>query len=194
PLPRMRGRAVIPWTILNEEPITGGTLFWIDAGVDSGPILEQRFMHVAPDETADSLYRRHMRLLDLMLDDALRALAAGTPRREPQDERFATWAAGRTPESGRIDWTAPARDVERLVRAAGRPYPGARTRVASSNSDLILWQARLCSPARCHLAAPGQVIARSADSFTIFCGDGEAVEITRWEGAPAPKLHARLGG
>src|SRR3546814_424272 len=43
PLPRLRGRGVIPWTILADEPITAGTLFWIDDGVDSGPILEQAF-------------------------------------------------------------------------------------------------------------------------------------------------------
>ncbi|HBK91291.1 MAG TPA: methionyl-tRNA formyltransferase, partial [Parvularcula sp.] len=41
-LPRLRGRAVIPWTILLDERITGSTLFWIDDGVDSGPILAQK--------------------------------------------------------------------------------------------------------------------------------------------------------
>jgi len=196
PLPRMRGRAVIPWTILKDEPITGGTLFWIDAGVDSGPILEQRFLHVAPDETAGSLYRRHMELLDLMLADALRALAAGTPRREPQDERFATWAAARTIESGRIDWSACADDVERLVRAVGRPYPGARTRSPASDDDLVLWQARLSPEGGRHLALPGQVIGRSEGRFTVCCGDGAALEVTEWEGGGGvlPKLHARLGG
>lgn len=196
PLPRMRGRAVIPWTILNQEAITGGTLFWIDAGVDSGPILEQRFIHVAPDETAGSLYRRHMQLLERMLADALRALAAGTARREPQDERFATWAAGRTVDSGRIDWSASARDVERLIRAAGRPYPGARTMVPSSGDDLILWQARLASGWGHHLALPGQVVGRSEQGFIVFCGDGGAIEVTQWEGGAgtAPKMHARLGG
>jgi len=196
PLPRMRGRAVIPWTILNQEPITGGTLFWIDAGVDSGPILEQRFIHVAPDETAGSLYHRHMQLLERMLDDALQALVAGTARREPQDERFATWAAGRTVESGRIDWSASARDVERLIRAAGRPYPGARTLAPSSDDDLILWQARLASELGHHLAMPGQIVGRSERGFTVFCGDGAAIEVTEWEGGGGtiPKMHARLGG
>src|SRR5262245_43510339 len=49
PLPRMRGRAPIPWTILLDEKITGSTLFWIDERPDAGPILAQRFYHVAPD-------------------------------------------------------------------------------------------------------------------------------------------------
>src|SRR3546814_18147932 len=58
PLPRLRGRAVIPWTILLDEKITASTLFWIDDGVDSGPILAQRSFHIAPDEKAAILYRQ----------------------------------------------------------------------------------------------------------------------------------------
>src|SRR3546814_4028654 len=96
PLPRLRGRGVIPWTILADEPITAGTLFWIDDGVDSGPILEQAFFHVAPDETAASLYARHMRALGEMMTRALAALATGSPPRLEQDERYASWAAKRT--------------------------------------------------------------------------------------------------
>src|SRR3546814_2322762 len=61
PLPRLRGRAVIPWTILLDEKITASTLFWIDDGVDSGPILAQRYFHIAPDETA-AIDRKSTRL------------------------------------------------------------------------------------------------------------------------------------
>src|SRR3546814_5778869 len=91
------------WTILADEPITAGTLFWIDDGVDSGPILEQAFFHVAPDETAASLYARHMRALGEMMPRALAALATGSPPRLEQDERYASWAAKRTPEDGRSE-------------------------------------------------------------------------------------------
>jgi methionyl-tRNA formyltransferase len=195
PLPRMRGRAVIPWTILCSEPITAGTLFWIDAGVDTGPILEQRFFHVAPRETAETLYQRHMVALDAMMTDALAALAAGTPRREDQDERFATWAARRTPESGRIDWTMAATEIDRLVRASGWPYPGARTHARSRQDELIVWQARVAVDGDRHVARSGQVIARSDSSFVVRCGGGTALEITEWDGSGSgpPPLHALLG-
>lgn len=195
PLPRMRGRAVIPWTILEREPITGATLFWMDEGVDSGPILEQRFMHVAPDETATTLYRRQMELLERMMADALAALAAGTPAREPQDERFATWAARRTPESGRIDWRDRASDIERLVRAVTRPYPGARTRLPGQDQDLIVWQARIVDDGSRHHAREGQIVARTDTSLTVRCGHGTALEITEWECPETAKLtlHAQFG-
>lgn len=196
PLPRMRGRAVIPWTILSKEAITGGTLFWIDAGVDSGPILEQRFLHVAPDETAASLYRRHMESLADMMAAALTALAGGTARRDIQDERFATWAARRTPESGRIDWLLPATDIERLIRASGRPYPGARTAIGPADGRLTIWRAHVAADGERHLARPGQIVARRGSAFTVQCGHQTALEIMEWESGTAgpPPLHTQLGG
>lgn len=195
PLPRMRGRAVIPWTILKDEPITGGTLFWIDAGVDSGPVLEQGFFHVAPDETAGTLYRRHMRLLDRMMERALTDLARGSPRREAQDERFASWTAARNPDHGRIDWRASAQAVDRLIRAVGRPYPGARTSLPASDADLVIWSARLSAAGQRHCASPGQVVAQDGDGFTVLCGDGQAIDITEWEGGNGamPRMHLQLG-
>lgn len=191
-LPRLRGRAVIPWTILAGEAITGGTLFWIDEGVDSGAILAQRFFHVAPDETATTLYARHMVALRAMLGDALGALAGETPPRIVQDERHATWAARRTAADGEVDWSRPAAEIERLVRAVTHPYPGASSLAGASR--LTIWQARLAAGGRRHCAMPGQVVAGDGQSFTVMCGDGMALEVTDWtsaDGVP-PRQHSRL--
>lgn len=194
PLPRMRGRAVIPWTILSGEPITGGTLFWIDEGVDSGPILQQGFFHVAADETATTLYARHMALLERLMLDALVALSSNCAPRAVQDEQYATWAARRTQESGRIDWAQNAEAIDCLVRAVARPYPGAKTRLETSDQDMTVWQTRIAPGAQRHAAREGQVIARSGESFTVLCGGGTAIEVTEWECANAapPALHAQL--
>src|SRR3546814_16931011 len=102
--------------------------------LDSGPILEQAFFHVAPDETAASLYARHMRALGEMMPRALAALATGSPPRLEQDERYACWAAKRTPEDGRTDWRQNAIDIDRRIRAAGTPYPGAWRRQGARGS------------------------------------------------------------
>jgi methionyl-tRNA formyltransferase len=195
PLPRMRGRAAIPWTILAAEPITASTLFWIDEGMDSGPILDQQFLHVAPDETAGSLYRRHIAALAAMLKRTLPRIAAGEPPREAQDERYATWTARRIPADGRIDWGAPAARIDRLIRAVGRPYPGAFTELGGAR--LTIWAAAPSPVGARHLALPGQVIARDAGGFTVMCGDGAALEVGEWGGEwggeRAPPLHAILG-
>lgn len=191
-LPRLRGRAVIPWTILLDEKITGSTLFWIDDGVDSGPILAQKFLHVAPDETATTLYARHMTALGEMLANSLDALADNHAPRIPQDERYATWCARRTDADGLIDWRAPAATVERLVRAVTRPYPGAFTR--HDGERLTIFAAEIWREAHRHAATPGQVIARRGNALAIACGDG-AILATDWACEKGDiRNHVVLGG
>jgi methionyl-tRNA formyltransferase len=183
---------VIPWTILLDEKITASSLFWIDDGVDSGPLLAQRFFHVAPDETAGSLYAKHMAALDAMLRDLLPRLAAGVVPGEPQDEGVATWATRRRPDDGRIDWRDSAEGIERLVRAVGRPYPGAFTETADGR--ITIWSARACACAERQHASPGQVVLRDAGGFAVRCGDGRALHVLEFETATRPPaLHSLLG-
>lgn len=192
PLPRLRGRAVIPWTILLDEKITASSLFWIDDGVDSGPLLAQRFFHVAPGETAGSLYAKHMAALDTMLRELLPKLAHGPLPGEAQDETIATWATRRRPSDGRIDWRDSAEQVERLVRAVGRPYPGAFTDAAGDR--ITIWSARACNCAERQHASPGQVVMRDANGFAVRCGDGRALHVLDFETASrGPALHSVLG-
>jgi methionyl-tRNA formyltransferase len=197
PLPRMRGRAAIPWTILLDEKITGSTLFWIDDGIDSGPILAQRFYHVAPNETAETLYARHMLALKDLMEEAIATLQTGAAPRRPQDERYTTWTAKRRPADGRIDWWKPMAEVWRLVRAVGRPYPGAFTEV--KGEKLVLWRARPWLAGGARIAAmPGQIVAREGDCFAVRCGDELDlwVDESTWvDGASdrSPVLHTVLG-
>jgi methionyl-tRNA formyltransferase len=191
-LPRMRGRAAIPWTILNQEAITAGSLFWIDGGTDTGDLLDQHYFHVSPGETAASLYAKHMEALVAMLERSLVLLARGEAPRRPQDEACATLCARRTPADGRIDWAAPADDVLRLVRAVGRPYPGASTNIGST--PLTIWAAAPAPDAHRHVASPGQIVAVDADSFVVMCGARSAITVNEWSGSERrPPLHAVLG-
>jgi methionyl-tRNA formyltransferase len=192
-LPRLRGRGVIPWTILLDEKITASTLFWIDEGTDSGPILAQRYMHVAPDETAGSLYARHMTVLGDLLAETLPRLLAGDCAGERQDDMFATWAARRRPDDGRIDWTRTAAEVERLIRAVGRPYPGAFA--GDGDRRVTIWSARRQESDHRHHALPGQVIGRSGEGFVVQCGDGAAIRVSDFAapGGKLPALHSIVG-
>ena len=192
-LPRLRGRGVIPWTILLDEKITASTLFWIDEGMDSGPLLAQRFFHIAPDETAASLYAKHMNALGGLLDETLPRLAVADCPGERQDDRLATWGGRRRPSDGRIDWHRPANEVERLIRAVGRPYPGAFA--GDDDRRVTIWAARSWPPGQCHHALPGQVIARHDAGFAVCCGDGRAIQVTEYDAAAGkqPALHSVLG-
>jgi methionyl-tRNA formyltransferase len=186
-LPRDRGRAVIPWTILQGRTETGATPFWLDEGVDSGDIICQERFSVAADETAATLYAKHLAALARMLAGAIPVLAGGETPRCPQDHRRATWCARRDRQDGLIDWRAPAHDVHRLIRAVGDPYPGAFTYQAGRR--LVLWSAELCDQ-RPYIGVPGQVQAMEGDSALVLCGDQRLLRLTAVQPDGQPRAAA----
>ena len=127
-LPRHRGRAPIPWAILGGLAKTGVTLFEIvDPTADSGPIVGQVEVPIAPDETAttlfDKLARAHVEVVRRCVPELLERRAP----RIPQDDRRGSWWPKRTPADGIIDWETRAPYLYDWVRAQTRPYPGAFT-------------------------------------------------------------------
>jgi len=196
PLPRLRGRGVIPWTIVLGERESGSTLFWLDEGMDSGDVLDQACFPVAPDETAASLYAKHLVALETMLRRSLDRLARGDAPRTPQDHDRATYCARRTPADGFIDWRRSADEVWTLIRASGAPYPGAFT--FRGGERLVVWSAERVHDRRYH-GVPGQVQAVDARGALVQCGDGDHVLLRDVQlgagsgGASALKVHERLG-
>ncbi|WP_428632624.1 methionyl-tRNA formyltransferase [Sphingopyxis sp.] len=191
-LPRLRGRAAIAWTILLDEKITAGSLFYMADGVDDGQILDQQYFHVAPRETASTLYAKHMAALEQMLDRTLVRLAKGEAKPEPQDDCCATYAVRRTSADGLIDWRQPARDIDRLVRAAGRPYPGAFT--TAKDAKLTIWASEPVDPPLPYHAEPGQLVAHDNDGLLIQTGSGQLrVSEWSWELVGRPPMHGLLG-
>jgi methionyl-tRNA formyltransferase len=193
-LPKLRGRGVIPWTILQSEKTSGASLFWLADGADTGDIAAQRTFDIDPEkETARSLYDKQIVALSEMLPSLLENLKQGQIPRRPQDASLASLCAQRLPEDGRIDWREPAAVIHRLIRAVGPPYPGAFTHDANNRRILILRSA-LTPEVGYYIGLAGQVQAVSQDRFTVMCGDGRCVDILDWsERANAPKLHSRLG-
>jgi methionyl-tRNA formyltransferase len=173
-LPAQRGRAVLPWTILIGASETGGTLFWLDEGVDSGPILAQARILVAPDETATTLYVKHMEVLKDLVRLAVKHLDAGTAPRMVQDHVRATYCAKRTWRDGLISWDQPSTRVWDLVRASTHPYPGAFTFV--DGSRMTIWNAELprTNP---YIGLAGQVQGLNERGAFVMCGDGKCVLI-----------------
>ena len=194
PLPRLRGRAVIPWTILTNQQTTGSTLFWLDEGVDSGAILLQRTFDVTEDETAESLYLKHTGVLKTMLLEALALVQSGTPPRISQDHAQATYCAKRTPDDGLIDWRDDAATVLRLIRAVGYPYPGAFA--YCEGERLVIDEAVPFPDSHQYIGLTGQVQCYTDGGFAVRCGDGACIDVHawRWRSGERPKLHGKLGG
>jgi methionyl-tRNA formyltransferase len=124
-LPQGRGRAAIPWAIIKGLDETGVTLFQLDEGVDTGPIVAQERLPLSPAETATTLYQRvadaHQSLIHRVWWDLVEDRLAPVP----QDDAQATYWEGRTPDDGRITSAMSVEEAERLVRATTHPYPGA---------------------------------------------------------------------
>jgi methionyl-tRNA formyltransferase len=125
-LPRWRGAAPIQAAIAAGDRETGMTVMFMDEGLDTGDVLLQRKIDIAPNETGDSLHDRLAEIAPEALLEALRLLANGNAPRIPQDQTLATYAPKLNRESGRINWNEPADVIERKVRAYN-PWPGAFT-------------------------------------------------------------------
>ncbi|MFN2467561.1 MAG: methionyl-tRNA formyltransferase [Gaiellaceae bacterium] len=188
-LPRHRGRAPIPWTILSGLARTGVTLFEIaDPTADSGPIVAQVEVPVEADETATTLYDKLSRAHVDLIRAFVPRLAEGTAPRIPQDSLRASAWPRRTPADGIIDWETRAPYLYDWVRAQTRPYPGAFTYLGESK--VVVWRAR---PVEHDAGAPsGTVVESRPDGAVVACGEG-ALLLEEIE-APGPlPVGARLG-
>lgn len=125
-LPTLRGADPVRRAILEGLDQTGVTTIRMDRGLDTGPILLQAAEPIGNDDDAGSLGARLAQVGGRLLVETLDALKAGTVRERPQDDARATLAPKLRPEEEWIDWTEPAEEVWRRVRALA-PEPGART-------------------------------------------------------------------
>jgi methionyl-tRNA formyltransferase len=125
-LPKYRGAAPIQAAIVAGDGETGITVMYMDEGLDTGDVMLQKRIEIAPDETGGSLHNRLAEIAPTALEEALSLLAAGSAPRLPQDSSAATYAPKLEREHGRIDWSEPATLIERKIRAFN-PWPGAFT-------------------------------------------------------------------
>ena len=125
-LPKYRGAAPVQWAIACGETVTGVTTMRIDAGLDTGDMLQQRELAIGDDDTAETLSPKLAALgADLMVE-TLQGLEKGTVFPQPQDHGKASLAPILRKEDGRIDFGLSA--IEILNRLRGfQPWPGAYT-------------------------------------------------------------------
>lgn len=122
-LPRWRGAAPINFAILDGDKETGVTIMKMDAGLDTGPILSQRSERIEPEEAAGSLFEKLSRLGAELLLDTLPKYIAGEIEPRPQPQEGVTYASMLKKQDGRLDFSRPAVELERKVRAFN-PWPG----------------------------------------------------------------------
>jgi len=176
PLPKMRGRAVIAWTILRRMRETASSVFFINEDVDAGDIIQQEFFSVSDEENVATLLQKHMLAFNLILERVIPSLAKNEVMRYPQDHAHATYCARRRPEDGLIDWNASANDIACLIRSATRPYPGAFS--FYHNKKVFIWSAQILK-SNPHIAMPGQVVGINQDYLDVYCGRDSLLRLTQ---------------
>lgn len=177
-LPALRGRSVLSWTLLLDLETTGGTLFWIDEGTDSGDIAAQRQFAVRPGLYLGELLDQHMQCLAEMLDTLLPRLLKGERPAVAQKHSDASYAAQRKPKDGLIDWNRPAAEIARLVRSVSRPYPGAFSHI--NGQKLCIWRAEVVDYPNWH-AQNGQVFVHDDDRPVVRCGGSSSLRLEEVE-------------
>ena len=170
-LPKYRGRAPIPWSIIKELTESALTFFYISPGMDDGDILCQEKFQITLTDDSTSLYQKMTELGKKMISQSLPLLKSGNAKRIPQNlEDFIENWPKRTPEDGKIDWSKPAKEIHTLIRASTNPYPGAYSFLLGSK--IIVWKSKL-------LQHPSDGIGKimNVDNDEIHVGTGNNVLI-----------------
>jgi methionyl-tRNA formyltransferase len=168
-LPRYRGASPISSAILAGDEETGVTIMLMDAGMDTGPVLNQKTVSIRDEDTAESLGSRLAQVGADLLIETLPQWFEGRLLPQPQKEEDATYTRPILKSDGKIDWNLPATELGRRVRAF-YPWPGCFT-LWQGKALKILEAVALPPDAK---VEPGMVVALSSGA-PVGVGTGEGI-------------------
>ena len=167
-LPRWRGVSPVQYAVLHGDAWTGVSIMQMDAGVDTGPVLAQRSVGIAPDETAGELTDRLAGLGADLLVHTLRDLEAGQIEPKPQTDEGAVYAPKLTRSLSPVRWDRDVITVHNQIRAL-QPYPGATSFMREQL--LKITEARPYSLLNSG-ESPGCIVDVTPDGLCVACGSG----------------------
>jgi len=168
-LPRWRGAAPIHRAIEAGDDETGVTIMQMDAGLDTGDMLLLETLPIRGDDTTATLHDRLAVLGGRLIVEALERAACGGLRPVPQPAHGITYAHKIEKAESAVDWSLPATQIERRIRAFD-PFPGAST--TCQGETVKLWKSHLDSNKRPFDAGYGQILSADADGVRVVTGDG----------------------
>jgi methionyl-tRNA formyltransferase len=170
-LPRWRGAAPIQRALLAGDSKTGVTIMRMEAGLDTGPMLNSRTTDIGPTDTAKTLHDRLAEMGAELICESLQALRAGCIREVPQAPEGVTYAEKIDKAEALIRWQQSAAQIDRQVRAFN-PSPIAETRL--NGEQLRVWDAEpieALSDGRADMP-PGTVLSTTPARIDVVCGSG----------------------
>jgi len=167
-LPRWRGAAPIHRAIEAGDAETGVTIMEMEEGLDTGPMLLIERTPITPLDTTATLHDKLAAMGAQMMVKVLQKMEKGVVEAVPQPEQGVTYANKILKEEAALDFTQPAREIGRKIRAFN-PFPGAHGEL--NGTVVKLWGAEVLNEASS--ADPGQVIAADAQhGIIVACGEG----------------------
>lgn len=167
-LPKYRGASPIQWAVINGDETTGVTIQQMDVGIDTGDILAATELPLAEDETGGSLFEKLSQAGAALCVQTIARIQDGTVTRTRQDETQATHVGMIHKQMGRIDWTKPAAEIERLIRGLN-PWPGTFTSL--DGRMLKIWKAAVLEGADNGQA--GQIVCADKHQLAVQTGQGQ---------------------
>ena len=187
-LPKYRGAAPIERSILDGEEKTGITTMYMAKGLDTGDILEQAETDILPTDTGESLTDKLAELGAELIISTMDKLQQGTVTPVPQDDSAATYAAKLDKEMGLLDFSLPAQELERTIRAL-TPWPGTFTYLDGKKLKILSADVTEAS------GEPGEFTEITKKSLTVACGcDGLKIKTLQPEGKKPMDTAAFLNG
>jgi methionyl-tRNA formyltransferase len=179
-LPKGTGFSPVLWSLISGEAQIGLTIHRMDENLDTGDILVQHSLPIAPNDTGTELVEQGIGLIPGALKEPLTALESGTAQWRPQDKASRTYFHKRSERDSLIDWNWPAEDLERLVRALSEPYPRAYTHYRGERIEIL--EARV-SDIR-YGGTPGRVIVQEGGGAVVsgpeaYRGRNRGLVVTR---------------
>lgn len=184
-LPKYRGAAPVPWSILHGETETGATTIRISEKMDAGPIFLQARCPIDPSDTGGSLAHKISLLGAPMLKQTIDLLEQGKAVPRSQDEKQISFAPKLKKENGLIDWNKPADWISRQIRAFD-PWPG--TFSSLKDIQVKFWRAH---PAEENTTKePGTIVQAHKQGILIACGEATVLNVLELQPQDKTRLSA----
>ncbi len=167
-LPKYRGAAPIQWAILNGETKTGVTIMHMDAGIDTGDMIVQQEVEIAPNETGESLHNKLAVAGANALMLAIEQIENGSASRIAQNHEEHTYVKILDKTFGNLDFTMPAIVLERYIRGLD-PWPCAYS--SWDGKNIKFWKSHVL-PQTETKEKPGTVLMTTKNEIRIQTGDG----------------------
>ena len=187
-LPFYRGRNPLNWAIINDEPHFGVTVHYVDEGIDTGDIINQKLCDITDEDDYNSLLEKAYKECASLLAKSIDELSSGTAKRRLQSEihPVGTYFTKRIEGDERINFEWPSRRIFNFVRAIRPPAPCARAIV--NGQEIAILNCRMIADAPDYIATAGEVLGRADDGVILKTGDN-LIAITQI--ADADGLHIK---